>query len=650
MNKTIGILAHVDAGKTTFSEQLLFHTNSIRERGRVDHRTSFLDSHEIEKNRGITVFSGQALMHFNTSDIYLIDTPGHVDFSPEMERAIQIMDYAVIIISGIEGVEGHTETVWRLLRKNRVPTFFFINKIDRDTAEKERVLKEIRMNLTEDVLELPPDFLPCTPGDVLKAFLAERDEALLERYLEGSGDDRFWCDALRKMILKNKVFPCASGSALHDNGIREFLESLDVLSVTAYSETAPVSGKVYKIRHDAQGVRMTFFKLLSGAVTVRDAVTYHTDGEMMTEKITQIRLYNGDGYVAAEKVTAGQLVAVTGLTKASIGSTIGGLRETSEYQMIPALQSKVVFDKDLEPLEILRCLKLLEAEEPSLSVTWNEQLREMSVKVMGVVQIEVLSQILKDRFGLEITFRDPEILYKETIQTTVKGYGHFEPLRHYAEVHLKLEPGERNSGVVFINACEPDVLTKGHQNLIQQHILEKEHHGLLTGSALTDVKVSLLTGRAHVKHTTGGDFREATLRALRQALEKAENRLLEPWYRFMINVTVNHIGRVLSDIQKASGVADIPVNEGMKATITGRAPVATFMNYAKQLTSFTGGKGIINLIFDGYYPCHNENEIIERVAYDKNSDPEYTSSSVFCSKGKGYSVSWDEAEGEMHCL
>ncbi|HOO34033.1 MAG TPA: TetM/TetW/TetO/TetS family tetracycline resistance ribosomal protection protein [Thermotogota bacterium] len=650
MNKTIGILAHVDAGKTTFAEQLLFHTNSIRERGRVDHRNSFMDSHAIERSRGITIFSDQALMHYNGSDYYLVDTPGHVDFSPEMERAVRIMDYAVMVVSGIEGVEGHTETVWRLLRKHAVPTFFFINKMDRETADVNRVLEEIRLNLTADCFDVTDAFNGEAMTDSLREFLAERDELLLERYMEGDYDHNQWLNGIIRMIGKGKLFPCCSGSALHDKGVREFLDRLDQLTVTGYETTGPFEGSVYKIRHDESGTRITFIKALKGTLKVRDLVSYGDDESRTGEKITQIRLYSGSRYQVTETVKAGQLFGVTGLTNASIGDGLGNLKSGRRYEMIPSLRTAAVLEPEYDPKEVLGRFRLLEAEDPSLNVVWDETLQTINLQVMGVVQLEILQQVLKDRFNLEIRFKEPEILYKETINRTVTGYGHFEPLRHYAEVHLRLEPGTQNSGITFVNDCQPDVLTKGQQHLVRQHILEGEHHGLLTGSALTDVKVSLLTGRAHVKHTSGGDFREATFRALRQGLEKAESVLLEPWYRFRITVEVNQIGRVLSDVQKASGIADPPETVGGQAVITGKVPVSTFMNYSKVLASFTGGKGMISLLSDGYYPCHNGEEVIMKMEYNKNADFEYTSSSVFCSKGQSYTVSWCEAEEKMHGL
>ena len=536
MHKTIGILAHVDAGKTTFSEQLLYHTNTIRQRGRVDHQDSFLDSHTIEKNRGITIFADQGIFSYNNSTYYIIDTPGHVDFSPEMERAIQVMDYAIIIISAVDGVEGHTETVWQLLRKHQVPTFFFINKTDYEGTDPASVLAEIRATLSEDVCDITNTF-----DEELIEFIAERDEALLETYMDKGFDKDIWTQALQLMIRENKIFACASGSALKDIGIVEFLDKLDLLTITSYNADDAFAAQVYKIRHDESGNRVTFLKLVNGTLKVRDSVTYNGQAE----KITQIRLYSGNKFKTTDQALAGELVAVTGLTGASIGDGIGAISEKTKFDMIPTLKSKVLFENSIHVKEVLRCFKLLDAEDPSLRVFWDEYFQEIHVHVMGVIQLEVVEQIVLERFGFHVTFGEPKILYKETIDNAVRGYGHFEPLRHYAEVHLLIEPAARNSGITFANVCHANDLSIGNQNLVRHHLFERDHHGLLTGSALTDVKITLLTGRGHNEHTHGGDFREATYRALRQGLEKAENILLEPFYDFTIKVHMDSIGRVL---------------------------------------------------------------------------------------------------------
>lgn len=650
--KTIGVLAHVDAGKTTFAEQLLYHTKSIKQKGRVDHKNSFLDSHNIEKERGITIFADQAHMSFNGSNYYLIDTPGHIDFSPEMERAIQIMDYAIIIISAVEGVEGHTETVWHLLKKYQVPTFFFINKIDRVGANVKKVIEDIRTNLTKNVCDITETFGQGELNEELVEFLAERNEILLEKYMEEEIDQDLFLNTMKMMIKRNELFPCASGSALQDIGIKEFLGKFDRLTDTNYRNDESFSGRVYKIRYDdTTGARITFIKALSGTLKVRDEICYGLDdSRRICEKVTQIRMYNGQKYEPVSQAHAGDLFAVTALSNAKIGDGLGLLKEKAIYELIPTLKAKVTFPKEKNIKDVLKHFQMLETEDPSLQVIWDEKFQEISIHVMGAIQLEVLTQIVYERFAYEVSFGEPEILYKETIKTQSVGYGHFEPLRHYAEVHLKLEPGERNSGIVFENACHPDHLSISYQNLVHQHLFERDHHGILTGSPLTDVKVTLLTGRAHYKHTSGGDFREGTFRALRQGLEKCENILLEPYYDLKIKVDLNHLGRIMSDIQSAHGTVHPPETIGNYATITGSVPVSTFMKYPTVFASFTKGKGMLNLIFSGYQCCHNQDEVITRIRYNKNADPDYSSSSIFCAKGQGYSVPWDEVEDNMHCL
>ena len=646
MYKTIGVLAHVDAGKTTFSEQLLYHTKSIRQRGRVDHKDAFLDSHDIEKNRGITVFADQAIISYKDSTYTIIDTPGHVDFSPEMERAIQVMDYAIILISAVDGVEGHTETVWQLLRKHNVPTFFFINKTDHPETNVANVMQEIRLNLSEDIIDITTSFNGGIMQEELIEFIAEHDEALFEQYMDFGYDEVLWLKTLKAMIKENKLFSCSSGTALKDVGIIEFFEKIDQLTETSYTDSGEFAARVYKIRHDDSGNRVTFLKSISGTLNVRDEVTY---GEKM-EKITQIRMYNGNKFKQVDQVHAGELFAVTGLTEAAIGDGIGGLEEKATFELIPTLKSKVVFDSAIHVKEVLHCFNILDAEDPSLRVFWNEHFQEVYVHVMGIIQLEVLEQIVKERFHIDITFDEPTILYKETIATAVNGYGHFEPLKHYAEVHLTIEPAERNSGISFENNCHANDLSIGNQNLIHHHLFERNHHGLLTGSSLTDVKITLLTGRGHNEHTSGGDFREATYRALRQGLEQAENIILEPYYDYKIKIDLDNIGRVLSDIQQAHGTFEPPETLGDKTIIKGRVPVATFMNYGTTFASFTNGKGILTLQFGGYDRCHNKAQVIEKIGYDKDADPEYSSTSIFCAKGKGYKVPWQEAKAAMHCL
>lgn len=647
-NITIGLLAHVDAGKTTFAEQLLYHTNSIRSRGRVDHKDTFLDSHELERARGITIFADQAVMTYGDSTYDLIDTPGHVDFSAEMERAVQAMDYAVMIVSAVEGVEGHTETVWQLLQAYRVPVLFFINKMDREGADASAVLEEIRHHLTPDAVILQGSLAEGISEEVLE-FAAERDEELLRMYLDGLADGESAIRSLRFLVKTRCLFPVMCGSALQDRGVQEFLANLGMLAEVNRDSSGELSARAVKIRHDAQGVRLTHLKLLQGRLRVRDEIEYEScGGERLREKITSIRIYNGEKYAAVDEARAGQLVAVTGISSLTAGAGIGQIGERKPYELVAALKSKVLFDPAVSIREVLRCFQLLDAEDPSLTVNWDESLQELHIHVMGMIQLEVLKQVVYDRFNLVVSFGKPEILYKETVADPVIGSGHFEPLGHYAEVHLKIEPGPPGSGVKFVNECHPDDLGVGYQHLIGQHVTEKEHRGLLTGSPVTDVVVSLLTGRSHNKHTSGGDFREATLRALRQGLEKAQNVLLEPVYDFKLKVGVDHIGRVMSDIQQARGVFNAPDIEGDTAVITGQAPVATMMDYPAEVAAFTKGKGALTLRLAGYQPCGNAEEVIAAKSYDKNADPEYTSTSIFCAKGKGFSVPWDEADRYMH--
>lgn len=651
MKKTIGVLAHVDAGKTTFSEQVLYHTNSIRNRGRVDHKDAFLDSHTIERERGITVFSDQGVFELNNSTYYLVDTPGHIDFSTEMERAIGIMDYAIIIVSAVEGVQGHTKTVWRLLRKYNVPSIFFINKLDRVGANKERVLEEIKKDLTKDICYLDASLSEnannINLNDENIEFISEYDDELLEKYLEGEYNEKaLWIDALKKLIKESKIFPCFGGSALQDEGIVEFLNVLDELTYTNYNENEEFAGYVYKVRHEENGNRITFIKALKGILKVRDEINC---GENKREKISSIRVYNGSKFKSIESVKAGDLFAVTGISDVVAGDGIGTLKEKTNYEMVPTLMSKVIFEKACNPREVLGYFRLLEAEDPALNVIWSEALQELHVHIMGKIQLEVLKEVVEERFNLKIEFGPCKILYKETIAKETLGCGHFEPLRHYAEVHLKIEPLPRNSGIIFANKCHTDHLAVGQQNLIRTHIFEREHHGLLTGSPITDIKVTLLTGRDHNKHTCGGDFREATFRALRQGLEKVENILLEPYYKFTIQISSDYIGRVLSDIQRLNGTFDPPETEDDRVIINGRGPVATFMDYSMEVVAFTKGKGSISLMYDGYDICHNSQEVIENIAYNKNADREYTSTSIFCSHGQGYLVEWDKADEAMHC-
>ncbi|MBI6038644.1 elongation factor G [Clostridium perfringens] len=645
MKKTIGILAHVDGGKTTFSEQLLYHTKSIRNRGRVDHKNSYLDNNEIERDRGITIYSEVGRFSIENQEYYLIDTPGHIDFSPEMERAISVLDYAILIISAVEGVQGHSETIWELLNKYKVPTFIFINKIDREGAEVNKIINEMKKKLSEDII-----FFSSKLEDETIEEVVERDEDLLNLYLEGNLSEEKLLNKIQSMIKELKIFPCLCGSALLDEGVEDFIRWFHNLSFTNYEEREDsFKGRVFKVRHDEKGNRLTFIKALEGTLRTKEELTYLKEGKEFLEKVNEIRIYNGSKYELVNEVKAGDIFAVVGVKGLESGDGIG-IENIDSYDMVPTLKSKVLYRDGLNPKEVLSWFKILESEESTLSVSWDERLKEIQVNIMGKVQLEVLKEVMKNRFNEEIEFGTPEILYKETLNEEVIGYGHFEPLGHYSEVHLKIEPLERNSGIVFENKCHADDLTVGNQNLIRTHIFECEHKGILTGSPITDLKITLLTGRAHNKHTSGGDFREATKRALRQGLESGENKLLEPYYKFKIDVDINLIGRVMNDIQKMHGEFKEPIIDGERAIIEGNGPVSTFINYGMEFQSFTKGKGGLFLKFHGYDLCHNEEEIIEKMAYDRNADIDYTSTSIFCSKGQAYLVKGEEAKEHMHCL
>ena len=647
MYKTIGVLAHVDAGKTTFSEQLLFHTESIKARGRVDHQDAYLDNHAIERQRGITIFAEQGRFQYKGDTYTLIDTPGHVDFSPEMERAIRVMDYAILIISAVEGIQGHTETVWNLLRQYHVPTFIFINKIDREGAQVHDVMQAVQKELSNDAILLTEPITSDNIPEEVLIWLAERDEELLEQYMDGNIEFEAFYQTFLSMIHKEKAFVCMTGSALKDTGVSEFLELLSSLTKTTYDKQFSFLGRVFKIRHDEKNQRITFIKALKGTLKVRDELKF----DEATEKVTEIRLYNGNRYEGIQQVEAGEIFAVKGLSHPQIGDLIGSeLAGREEFALIPTLQAKVIYSGTVHIKEILRYFRILEAEEPTLKVVWNEKFQEINVHVMGIIQLEVLIEVANNRFGIDIQFGEPQILYMETIATSCVGYGHFEPLKHYAEVHLKMEPAPRGTGIQFQNECHADDLSIGHQHLIEKHLFERDHNGLLTGYPVTDICFTLLTGRAHNKHTEGGDFREATFRALRQGLEQAENILLEPYYRFKMKASTDYMGRMLADIQQASGTFETPIMTENHVIISGKVPVSTFMNYSTAFAAYTNGKGMLSLQFDGYDLCHNTAEVIEQIGYDKSADPEYTSSSIFCEKGKGYSVPWDEAKSAMHCI
>ena len=648
MKKTFGIFAHVDAGKTTFSEQILYYTKSIRKKGRVDYKEAFLDSQKVEKERGITVFSDVGTFSYDGDTYYLIDTPGHIDFSPEMERTLSILDYAILVVSAVEGIQGHTETLWNLLKNRKIPTFIFINKIDRVGADVNKVYQQLKRRFSEDICLLSNNSLTNLSDEEIE-FIAGKDEELLNLYFEDNYNNQLWINKLKFLVKERQIFVASSGSALLDQGVREFLDIFNKLTMTNYELTDIFTGKVFKIRYDEKGTRITYIKALSGLLKVKDELVYNHNGEEIREKVNEIRAYNGVKYEIKDVASAGEVFAVTGISNMKAGMGIG-IEDSTEEEMIPTLTAKVLYDSTVNIKEVLKYLKILESEEKTLNVQYDEILKEMHINVMGKIQLEVLKEIIQERFNLNVEFDKPEILYKETIGNEVNGYGHFEPLRHYAEVHLKLLPGERGEGIVFENRCHNDYLTPGQQNLIKTHIFEKKHRGILTGSEIDDIKVILITGRAHIKHTEGGDFREATKRALRQGLDSAENILLEPYYNFKIEVDNQLLGRVLSDVQKMNGTFNEQQSVGDRVIITGRGPVATFMDYSLEFQALSKGKGGLSLMYGGYDVCHNAEEVIERIGYNKDADPEYTSSSIFCAKGVGYSVKGDEVVNYMHCL
>ena len=652
MKLVLGILAHVDAGKTTFSEQLLYHTRAIRKLGRVDHQDAFMDHHPIERERGITIFSDQAVFEIGEDTYYLVDTPGHVDFSSETERAIQVMDAAVIVVSGVEGVQSHTETLWKLLLRYQVPTLIFINKTDREGADIPGVMKALKSKCSPDCLLFTGHYGDGSMDTALAEAVAERDEALLEAYFDTGYEAKKWQEPLRRMFKERAVFPVFAGSALNDTGVDAFIEAMAALLHGEESrEDQPFSGHVYKILHDSAGSRLSFVKVTGCRLRVKDEVATGEDseGKIIRQKINEIRIYSGGRYTTVPEAVPGDLCAVTGLSGTRPGDGIGENRYHADYATVPLLTAKVIYDESLNVRTVLEAFKELEDEDPMLEVVWNESLQEMHIHIMGAIQLEVLEEIVRERFGLEVRFGDCEILYKETIAAPVIGYGHFEPLRHYAEVHLRLEPTAPGTGITFDSACSVDILDANYQNLIKTHVFEREHKGVLTGSPITDMRIVVINGRAHLKHTEGGDFRQAVYRAIRQGLEQAESVLLEPVYRFEIDVPAEAMGRVMSDIQKMAGRFEAPEIAAEQAVITGFCPVATMMNYSQEILSFTKGRGLLRASFAGYEPCHNAEEVIERVNYDKKHDVENTSDSVFCSHGAGFNVPWDQVQKYIHC-
>ena len=632
----IGLLAHVDAGKTTLAESLLYHTGAIRKMGRVDHQNAFLDTYELERARGITIFSKQAGFTLGDREVVLLDTPGHVDFSAEMERTLQILDYAVLIIGGTDGVQGHVETLWRLLRQYKIPVFLFINKMDQDGADPAEILKELQGRLDEKCM----DFTASQPQEEFMENLAMCDETVLETYLEeGEISEK----QVRELIARRKVFPCYFGSALKSQGIREFLKGLETYTkVPDYPDT--FGAKVYKISRDEKGSRLTHMKITGGSLKVKQVLS----GEDWEEKADQIRIYSGAGFEAVKEAPAGSVCAVTGLTRTHAGQGLGIEQASGEPLLIPVLNYEIQLPEECDVHQMFLKLRQLEEEEPELHIVWNPQLNEIHAQVMGEVQIEILKNMIQERFGISVEFGSGNIVYKETIEEPVEGTGHFEPLRHYAEVHLLLEPGEPGSGLEFAVSCSEDMLDKNWQRLILTHLEEKAHKGVLTGSDITDMKITLVAGKAHLKHTEGGDFRQATYRAVRQGLRKARSVLLEPVYEYRLEVPSDIVGRAMTDIQKMYGTFQGPEIEGEMSVLTGVAPVVTMGGYQSEVTAYTRGRGRLSCTLKGYQPCHNAEEVIEAAGYEPDADMENPTGSVFCAHGAGFVVNWDEVDTYAH--
>lgn len=641
---TMGILAHVDAGKTTLSEGILYTCKAIRKLGRVDHQDAFLDTNTLERNRGITIFSKQAECTLGEFGMTFLDTPGHVDFSAEMERTLQVLDYAILVISGADGVQGHTETLWRLLSRYQIPVFLFINKMDQPGTDREALLAEVKEKLDANCVEFSAD----QTDEEWKEQVAVCDEQVMEAYLEGEEISR---EQIRQMIRERKLFPCYFGSALKMTGVEEFLDDLKLrIRETSYPET--FGAKIYKITRDNQGERLTHMKITGGTLKVKSVLSNGRPGEsgegIWQEKVNQIRIYSGEKYTMVSEVKAGTVCAVTGLTATYPGQGLGSEQASDMPVLEPVLSYRIGLPTEVNVHQALLQLRQLEEEEPLLHIVWNETLGEIYAQVMGEVQIEILKSLIKERFGMAVTFDEGNIVYKETILEPVEGVGHFEPLRHYAEVHLLLEPGETGSGLIFAADCSEDVLDRNWQRLILTHLEEREHKGVLIGAPITDMKITLLTGRAHIKHTEGGDFRQATYRAVRQGLRKAKSQLLEPYYEFRLEVPSEQVGRSMTDIQKMLGEFDPPKTEGEMTVLTGFAPVVTMRDYQKEVISYTSGRGRLSCTLKGYYPCHNQEEVVEAVGYDPEADLENPTGSVFCAHGAGFVVNWDQVEEYMH--
>ena len=654
----IGILAHVDAGKTTLSEELLYLCGEIRKIGRVDHGDAFLDTYELEKERGITIFSKQALLKTENMEVTLLDTPGHVDFSAEMERTLQVLDYAILVINGMDGVQSHTMTLWRLLERYQIPTFLFVNKMDQQGTDHDALLNDLKQHLHENCVDFgrtqDTDYgmYELTPEQLENIAVCEED--ILETYLEtGIVEDR----DIARLIVQRKIFPCYFGSALKEKGVKDFWNGVQKYTAEPKRPTE-FGAKVFKIARDEQGNRLTYMKITGGSLKVKTLLSSNSNGQSLPgrkaeeadweEKADQIRLYSGAKYELTSEAEAGTVCAVTGLTRTYPGEGLGIEQESELPILEPVLNYQIILPDDCDPHQMLQKLRQLEEEEPQLHILWDSQFSEIHAQLMGEVQIEILKKLIWDRFHVAVEFGAGSIVYKETVAEPVEGVGHFEPLRHYAEAHLLIEPGEPGSGCQFFTACSEDVLARNWQRLILTHLEEKEHIGVLTGSPLTDVQITILTGRAHAKHTEGGDFRQATYRAVRQGLRKARNILLEPYYEFRLEVPAEMIGRAMSDVQKMQGTFDAPEVEGETAILKGTAAVAQMRDYQKEVVSYTHGTGKLFCSLKGYAPCKNQDEVVQNIGYDPEADLENPTGSVFCAHGAGFVVPWDQVEAYMH--
>lgn len=633
---TLGITAHVDSGKTTLAEAMLYKSGKIRSLGRVDNGNTTLDTNSIERDRGITIFSAQAELTAGETEITLLDTPGHVDFSAETERTMQVLDYAILVISGTDGVQSHTSTLWKLLMKYEVPVFIFVNKMDLTGADREHVLKNLRKKLSP----FCTDFM----GDISEA-AAECSEELMERYLDsGELSD----SDISTAITERRIFPCMFGSALKMNGVDELLGIIDRFTAEPQRQ-AEFGAKVYKISYDAKGSRLTHMKIMGGELKMREELEYtDQDGQPMTCKVSSIRFYSGEKFRTADKAAAGEVCAVTGLTGTYTGQGIGSIRNSDRAVLEPVMTYRVLLPQEKNAYDALKDIRILEDEDPQLHVVWNEQLREIHLQLMGAIQLEVLARIISERFGYDVQFSDGAVAYKETIKNISEGVGHYEPLKHYAEVHLILQPLPRGSGLVFDTSCHQDDLDLNWQRLILTHLEEKAHLGTLTGSPITDVKITLAAGKAHLKHTEGGDFRQATYRAVRNGLRNNECILLEPWYDYELEIPPENVGRAISDLQNMSAEFDAPVTTGEMAVIIGSAPVSEMNSYQEFVVGYTKGRGRLTCTSGGYRECHNAEQVVERIGYDCDGDTENSADSVFCSHGAGFVVKWDEVPRYMH--